>query len=166
MGVVVAATHVQLDRRVAIKLMKMGGGSRVFEERFTREARAAGRLQSQHVAKVLDFGTLESGEPYIVMEYLDGQDVAATLYQRGVMEVGEAVGLILQACDALAEAHALGIVHRDIKPANLFLTRSTDGSTCLKLVDFGVAKIRDGVFPSRAARERCSVAPSTWRPRS
>ena len=144
MGVVVAATHVQLDRRVAVKLMKRGGGSREEEDRFAREARAAGRLQSQHVAKVLDFGALESGEPYIVMEYLDGQDVAATLQQHGVMEVGEAVTFILQACDALAEAHALGIVHRDIKPANLFLTRSIDGSPCLKLVDFGVAKMRDG----------------------
>jgi serine/threonine-protein kinase len=145
MGQVVAALHVELDRRVALKFMTMRGAHpRDDEERFRREARAAAKLQSQHTAKVLDFGTLESGAPYIVMEYLEGRDLAAMLRERGPFGVTEAVTLILQACDALAEAHAVGIVHRDVKPANLFLTTSTDGSPCLKLVDFGVAKLRDG----------------------
>jgi len=145
MGMVISATQIALDRRVALKFMMGGGvGKEQHEARFLREARVASKLQSQHAAKVLDMGTLESGAPYIVMEFLDGKDLAAVLEQRGPLPVEEAVSYIAQVCEAVAEAHAAGIVHRDIKPANLFLTKGVDGSPCVKLVDFGVAKFAEG----------------------
>jgi serine/threonine-protein kinase len=147
MGMVVAATHLTLERRVALKFMlSRDGGSdfpREQEERFLREARVASKLQSQHAAKVLDVGVLFNGAPYIVMEFLDGKDLAAVLAERGPFSVEEAVTYVLQVCEAVAEAHAAGIVHRDIKPANLFLTKGADGSPCVKLTDFGVAKAGD-----------------------
>ena len=154
MGMVVAATQIALDWRVALKFMIGGGAAgRQNEERFLREARAAGRLRSQHAAKVLDVGTLEDGAPYIVMEFLDGKDSAAVLAERGPLPVEEAVTYVLQVCEAVAEAHGAGIVHRDIKPANLFLTRGADGSPCVKLVDFGVAKLGDSGLELTATAE-------------
>ncbi len=141
MGVVVAATHLQLDQRVALKFMlpaALASGDAV--ARFLREARAVVRLRGEHVARVLDVGTLETGAPYIVMEYLDGDDLSATLDKQGTLSAGEAAGYVLQACEAMAEAHALRIVHRDLKPQNLFLTRRPDGSPFIKVLDFGISK--------------------------
>ena len=94
-----------------------------------REARAAVELKSEHVARVFDVGTLESGAPYMVMEYLDGSDLSgAGRASAACCRSSEAVEFMLQACEALAEAHALGIVHRDVKPANLFVIRRPDGT--------------------------------------
>jgi serine/threonine-protein kinase len=97
-------------------------------------------LSSAHVTRVLDVGTLETGEPYMVMEYLAGVDLSATLRARGQLGVAEAVGILLQAIDAIAEAHSLGVVHRDLKPANLFVAQNRDGSTAIKVLDFGISK--------------------------
>jgi serine/threonine-protein kinase len=145
MGLVLAATHLMLGSRVAIKVM-LGGTkkSREQEERFMREARVASMLRSEHAGKVLDVGVTEQGAPYIVMELLEGQDLGALLQERGPLAVAEAVTYVLQACEAIAEAHALGIVHRDIKPANLFLTTGVSGAPCVKVVDFGIAKQVEG----------------------
>ena len=146
MGVVVAATHIALKQRVALKFMlptKAAGQEQ--HARFLREAQAAVRLKTQHVARVSDVGTLDSGAPYMVMELLDGRDIAAVLQERGPLPVYEAVDYILQACEAVAEAHASNIVHRDIKPANLFLTRGLDGKPCVKVLDFGISKHGDEV---------------------
>src|SRR5205823_5737787 len=123
-GVVVAATHIGLDQKVALKFLLPSKGPQ--EEqigRFLREARAAVRLKSQHVAKVFDVGSLEGGAPYLVMEFLEGRDLDALLKDKGPLPVEEAVEYVLQVCEAAGEAHAAGIVHRDLKPANLFLTR-------------------------------------------
>jgi serine/threonine-protein kinase len=141
MGVVVAATHLQLDERVALKFLlpeALENGEAV--ARFAREARAAVKIKSEHVARVSDVGTLESGSPYMVMEYLQGQDLADYVRDHGAMRVPDAIEFVLQACEALAEAHALGIVHRDLKPANLFVTARADGSPCIKVLDFGISK--------------------------
>lgn len=141
MGVVVAARHLNLGELFAIKfLLPSATEYPQAIERFLREARAAARLKGEHVAKVVDVGTLESGAPYMVMEYLDGLDLRKLLRQRGALPVDEAVTYLFQACDALEEAHSIGIVHRDIKPANLFLTRRRNGSPCVKVLDFGIAK--------------------------
>jgi hypothetical protein len=141
MGVVVAATHIQLDEPVALKFMLPEAlGSADAVARFLREARAAVRLHSEHVARVSDVGTLETGAPYIVMEYLDGTDLAGVLAARGPLPPEDAVEYIVQASDALAEAHSLGIVHRDLKPANLFLTKRRDGTPLVKVLDFGISK--------------------------
>ncbi len=144
MGVVVAAHHIQLDDKVAIKFMLPEAlSNREAVARFAREARAAVKIKSEHVARVSDVGTLESGAPYMVMEYLEGSDLSAWLEQQGTLPVGQIVEFILQACEALAEAHAYGIVHRDLKPANLFVIRRPDGLLSVKVLDFGISKVAE-----------------------
>jgi eukaryotic-like serine/threonine-protein kinase len=141
MGVVVAAHHVQLDKRVAIKFLlpeAMGNAEAV--ERFAREARAAVKITSEHVARVIDVGTLETGAPYMVMEFLEGHDLAQWVRLRGPLPLDQTVDFVLQACEAIAEAHALGIVHRDLKPANLFIVRGADAMHAVKVLDFGISK--------------------------
>ena len=160
MGVVVAALDEQTGARVAIKLLRPEGPMvpsydlrddsgvversnkhRELSTRLVREASAAARLASEHVTRVLDVGRLEHGDPYVVMELLEGHDLARYVKERGPLPIPEAVGLVLQAIEAIVEAHALGIVHRDLKPANLFLTRRPDGSPLVKVLDFGISKV-------------------------
>jgi serine/threonine-protein kinase len=141
MGVVVAAEHLQLGQRVALKfLLPEACENPQAVARFLREARAAVQIQSEHVARVTDVGQLESGAPYMVMEFLRGSDLNQIVQQRGALPVADAVDYVLQACEAIAEAHSLGIVHRDLKPPNLFLTRRPDGSELVKVLDFGISK--------------------------
>src|SRR6478672_1211787 len=122
MGLVVAARHVELDQQVAIKFLLPQIAEHVTAaQRFRREARAAARIRGDHACRVLDVATLDNGVPYMVMEYLDGCDLSMELLRRGRVPTEEAVDYILQACEALAEAHAGGIVHRDLKPGNFFL---------------------------------------------
>src|SRR5262249_7967928 len=99
------------------------------------------KIKSEHVARVSDVGTLETGAPYMVMEFLDGHDLSKLLETRGVFTIADAVDYVIQGCEAIAEAHSYGIVHRDLKPANLFLTRSKDGSPFVKVLDFGISKV-------------------------
>ena len=141
MGVVVAAWHQQLNQRVALKFLRKDVNQTPETViRFLREAQALARITSPHVARVMDVGTLEQGEPYLVMEYLHGSDLRAVLTDRGPLPIEEAVGYLLQAAEAIAEAHANGIVHRDLKPSNLFLTRGADGLPLIKVLDFGISK--------------------------
>jgi serine/threonine-protein kinase len=142
MGTVLVARHLTLDERVAIKLMLpeyAANGEAV--ARFTREARAAAKIKSEHVCRVSDVGTLPTGEPYMVLECLTGEDLAATLAKHGPLSLAQACEYVLQACEALAEAHALGIVHRDLKPGNLFLCYRVDGTPLVKVLDFGISKL-------------------------
>jgi len=142
MGVVVAATHLQLEERVALKfLMKDALDSADAVARFAREARAAVKIKSEHVARVIDVGTLETGAPYMVMEYLEGRDLSQVIQFQGPLPPEDAVEYILQACEAIAQAHVLGIVHRDLKPANLFLIHRPDGTAAVKVLDFGISKV-------------------------
>jgi eukaryotic-like serine/threonine-protein kinase len=142
MGVVVQAHHLQLDERVALKfLLPESARNAEVVERFAREARAAVKIKSEHVARVSDVGTLANGSPYMVMEYLEGCDLAALRDSGHRFSVAEAVEYVLQACEAIAEAHSLGIVHRDLKSANLFLVQRADGSPCIKVLDFGISKL-------------------------
>ncbi|WP_437782168.1 protein kinase domain-containing protein [Sorangium sp. So ce1097] len=144
MGMVVAASHLVLPHRVAIKLL-VSDDNPALVQRFLREARAAARLEGEHVVRVLDVGELDSGVPYIVMEYLEGEDLSDVLRTCGPLGVTEAADYVLQACVAMAEAHAAGIVHRDLKPANLFLTAKPGGARLIKVLDFGISKeLRDG----------------------
>jgi serine/threonine-protein kinase len=142
MGVVVAAHHIQLDEKVALKfLLPQALENPEAVARFDREARAAVKIKSEHVARIIDVGRLETGAPYMVMEYLEGGDLAAWVRQRGPMPVEQVVEFVLQACEAIAEAHALGIVHRDLKPSNLFWVRRADGLLSVKVLDFGISKV-------------------------
>lgn len=142
MGVVVAARHTQLRQRVAVKFLlphalRLPGA----RERFLREAQAAASIPSEHVARVMDMGTLATGAPYMVMEYLSGTDLSSLLKSKGRFPISEAVDYVVQACEALAQAHRLGIVHRDLKPSNLFVTKRADGAPLLKVLDFGLSKV-------------------------
>jgi serine/threonine protein kinase len=141
MGTVVSARHLLLKEDVAIKFLVADRWDQADAvERFVQEARAAVRIQSEHVVRVLDVAILESGAPYIVMELLQGHDLAARLRQGGPVPANEAVGFLLQACDAIGASHRLGIVHRDIKPANLFLAERVGEKPILKVLDFGISK--------------------------
>src|SRR5262245_32036403 len=141
MGVVLAAEHLVLGERVAIKMLlpeaaKMEGTV----ARCQREARAAARIQSEHVARVLDVGVTDQGTPYLVMEYVEGRDLSDELEARGPLPVEEAVNYVMQGAVGVAEAHAIHIVHRDLKPANLFLAKLPNGRSLVKVLDFGIAK--------------------------
>jgi eukaryotic-like serine/threonine-protein kinase len=142
MGVVAVAMHLQLDQRVALKVLHArGAGDPETVQRFLREARAAAKLKSDHICRVTDVGQLDdlTRAPYIVMELLEGGDLASVL-GRNVLAPAVAIDYVLQACVGLAEAHSHGIVHRDLKPANLFVTRRLDGAALIKILDFGIAK--------------------------
>ncbi len=139
MGMVVAAEHLLLRQKVAIKFLLPDATDEVVQ-RFQREARSAARLRSEHVARVIDVAELPDGGPYMVMEYLEGSDLSRVLRKRGPLPVEDAVDYLLQACEAIAEAHTAGIVHRDLKPANLFLTTAADGTASVKVLDFGISK--------------------------
>ena len=142
MGVVFEAEHVRIKQRVAIKMLL----PEVLEipdvvSRFEREARAAGQLRSENTARVLDVDVSEDGMPYMVMEFLDGLDLSQVLEQRAQVPVELAVDYVLQACNAMAEAHGAGIVHRDLKPSNLFLVGGERGT--IKVLDFGISKVEN-----------------------
>jgi serine/threonine-protein kinase len=142
MGAVFVATHLLLEEPVAIKVLLPTQLHRPdAAPRFLREARAASKIKSDHVARVLDVGTLESGLPFLVMEFLEGEDLSARLERQGPRPLAEAAGWLLQVCEAMAEAHSKGIVHRDLKPSNLFLQRLHDGSERVKILDFGISKV-------------------------
>jgi serine/threonine-protein kinase len=116
-------------------------------QRFAREGRASAAIRSEHIVRVMDVDE-SNGRPYLVLERLDGQDLDKLVSEGGPLPVAFAVELVLQACEALADAHAIGTIHRDLKPANLFLTHKGDGSPCLKVLDFGISKITS-TSPSR-----------------
>jgi serine/threonine-protein kinase len=140
MGRIFAARHVVLDSLVALKFLHPHlARDPIAVERFAREARAAAKLKGAHVARILDVDALPTGELYIVMEHLEGTSLETVGESRG-LPIGEAVSFVVHACDALAEAHAHGIIHRDIKPANLFVTTTKTGAPMIKVLDFGLAK--------------------------
>ncbi len=141
MGVVVSATHLVLDQPVAIKFLRPEAcGNATAVARIMREARTVIRMETEHVARVLDCG-VEDNSPFLVMELLHGRSLARELALRGPLPVAEVCDYILQACDAIGEAHALGIVHRDLKPGNLFLARRRGGVSQVKVLDFGLSKV-------------------------
>lgn len=143
MGRVYRAQHVLLGHSVAIKILRASVDTEEVRSRFFREAKATMALRSDHIVRVFDLGILPPKTPYMVLEYLEGIDLRSLLDTSGALPVEEAVDYTLQACEALAEAHLNGIVHRDLKPHNLFRTRRTNGSACIKLLDFGVSKFEE-----------------------
>jgi len=149
MGLVLAVRHIALDTRMALKVMRPDVAAEPESaRRFLREARAAARIESDHVVRVFDVGTLDSGQPYMAMEHLEGMDLGRLLTERGRLPLEQAVAFLLQAIDALRDAHSLGIVHRDLKPSNLFIVHRRDGTDELKVLDFGAAKIVKRATPA------------------
>ena len=160
MAVVFAAHHLLLDKPIAVKLLspELPRLPQVIE-RFVTEARAAARVESPNVARVMDVGLLVNGLPYMVMERLDGCDLEELLRLEKRLAIGDAVDYVLQALQGLAHAHALGIVHRDLKPSNLFLAHQPDGTAIVKILDFGIAKV-DKV--TRATQQGQAVGSPTY----
>ena len=149
MGIVLAATHIHLEERVAIKLLLPAiAENPEYVARFLREGRAAIKIRSEHVGRMIDVGKPAVGPPYLVMEHLLGTDLSNVLEARGPLPIAQAVDYLLQAGEALAEAHSMGTVHRDLKPGNLFLTTRPDGTECVKVLDFGISKVAEGITPS------------------
>ncbi len=141
MGLVVAAIHLGLDEHVALKLLHPEARRNPEAvARFFQEARAAAKLKSEHVARVLDVCEREDGAPFIVMELLRGCDLRFLLGEHGPLPIEDVADYMIQACEGLADAHARGIVHRDIKPENLFLTERSEGWRIVKILDFGISK--------------------------
>jgi serine/threonine-protein kinase len=168
MGVVYAAHHEILDQRVALKILAPEVASQATAvARFLNEARLAARLKSDHLCQVLDAGVTENGLPFIAMELLEGCDLARLLYERRApLPVGEATEYVVQALDAVAEAHARGVVHRDLKPSNLFLTQLPGAPPVIKVLDFGISKVDDafgtGHVPSNITSSRAIIGSPTY----
>ncbi len=158
MGVVVAAWHLELEQRVAVKFLHPLALERAdTAERFRREARSAAKIRSEHVARVIDVGIMEGGVPYMVMEYLEGHDISDEMQKHGMLPIADAIDFVLQAIEALAEAHAAGIVHRDLKPANLFIAHRADGTRIVKVLDFGISKSLLGASVAELSLTRTST---------
>ncbi len=158
MGVVFAARHVELGERVALKFLNpIYGENEQARSRFSREAKNTFSLKSEHVARVLDVGKLDTGEPYIVMEFLEGRTLRAHVEERGRLPREESISIVSQICEGVADAHARGIVHRDLKPENVFLTKLVSGSSLVKVLDFGISKVTE---ESRAAAKKDGIGSS------
>ena len=141
MGIVYVAHHIHMDRQVAVKVLRPEMRANVeVVARFAREARLASKIVDEHIARVLDVGEVSSGAPYIMMELLEGEDLASLLKRRGPLPLSTAVSLLLEACEGLATAHARGVIHRDLKPSNLFQARTASGGSIIKILDFGISK--------------------------
>jgi serine/threonine-protein kinase len=166
-GVVVGAQHLLLDRPVAIKFM-LGASSEQPDSvaRFVQEARSAARLKSANVVRIFDVAVLDNGVPYIVMERLEGTDLAALLRRSGPVGVQRGVQYVLEACEAISEAHDAGIVHRDLKPANLFLVERPGMQPAIKVLDFGIAKSSPTLAPTTLDLSQGDVVVRMTLPRS
>jgi serine/threonine-protein kinase len=140
MGVVLEVKHLGLRQRVALKLLRPDVGASV-AARFVREAHAAARLKSEHVVRIMDVGKLSSGVPFIVMERLEGTDLARRLLAKRRLDFEEVLDYLFQTLEALAEAHQVGVIHRDLKPANLFVAKTAANSHTIKILDFGISKL-------------------------
>ena len=155
MGAVYLAVHEGTGRLVALKVITPELMSdELVVERFKREARATGQLRHPHVVNVTDFGFAAAGDDklaYLVMEHLVGQTLAELLDCAGRLPLALAVEILQQTCAAVEEAHRLGIIHRDLKPENIWLEQRTPSGYHVKVLDFGVAKLRASAQAERAA---------------
>lgn len=142
MGVVYKARHALMDRTVAIKMLQAQLISDSMSvKRFQQESKAASRIKHPNVITVYDFGISPTGQPYIVMDYLEGESLADVIKRDGQVAVERAIKILMQACDALDHAHKMGVIHRDLKPTNIVLSKGEDGADFVRVVDFGVAKL-------------------------
>ncbi len=144
MGRVFEVTHLGLHQSFAIKLLLGGAIDDNGTARLLREARNSAQVKNEHAVRVVDVGVLSDDAPYIVMELLAGEDLARVLKRETKLPAERAVEWLLQACEAIAEAHVMGLVHRDLKPSNLFLTRNSTGEPLVKVLDFGLSKSTEG----------------------
>jgi len=159
MGVVVQVATLEGTEILALKFLRPSvARDPSAAARFRREAEAAGRIESPHVVKISDVGELDTGSPYLVMEFLEGITLDAHIADGKRLPADQACDLALQIAEGLAAAHAMGVIHRDIKPANLFVTHGPNGDELVKIVDFGVSKILDPQGPAAANLTRTQTS--------
>ncbi len=162
MGAVYEGLHVDIGKRVAIKLLETEHSkAEEISERFRREGRAASRVESEHVVQVFDVGQDETHGLYMVMEFLDGEDLARRLERERLIDTPHAVDIAWQAARGLAKAHAAGVIHRDLKPGNIFLAQRDDGAVSVKIVDFGISKLVAGLEEQKGSITRHGSAVGT-----
>jgi serine/threonine-protein kinase len=162
MGAVYEGLHIDIGKRVAIKLLETEHSkAEEIAERFRREGRAASRVESEHVVQVFDVGQDATHGLYMVMEYLDGEDLAKRLERERLIDLPYAVDIAWQAARGLAKAHAAGVIHRDLKPGNVFLAQRDDGATSVKIVDFGISKLMAGIEEQKGSITRHGSAVGT-----
>jgi eukaryotic-like serine/threonine-protein kinase len=148
-GLLLEAFHTEFDQRVVVKVLLAGAGDDREIERFRREARTLAKLESEHVARILDVGNHEDGSFYLVRQFIEGTDMATRLRKTGPLHLEDAVLLVLQAAEAVAETHSHGIILRELQPSHLFLTQRVGGTPLVKIADFGTAKLmRDAAAPT------------------
>ncbi len=153
MGAVWVADHLTLHTQVVVKFMSVElAKDPANVARFSKEASAAAAVKSPHVVQTFDHGVAPNGAPFIVMELLEGEDLGKRIERAGPLALGEVAEVIAQASKALGRAHAAGIVHRDIKPDNIFLCHAEEGEVFVKILDFGIAKMRDSTGGLGATR--------------
>jgi serine/threonine protein kinase len=157
-GLLVDAFHTEFDQRVVIKVLLPGAGDAKEIERFRRESRTLAKLSSEHAARIIDVGSESDGTFYLVREHLEGTDLARYLKVNGALAMADAVLLVLQAAEAVAETHGHGIIVREIEPASLFLTQRPGGAPLVKLIDFGTAKLMNAAVAPTAGAELTATA--------
>jgi serine/threonine-protein kinase len=146
MATVYEARHAQLGKRVALKSMHPHlAADATSAARFLREGKAAAQIHHPHVVDVFDVGT-HDGVPFLVMELLDGADLAAMLHDRGKLPLRELVDVMIPVLSAVQAAHAVGVIHRDLKPSNVVLAKRDDGTLCPTILDFGISKVQKDVI--------------------
>ena len=160
MGIVYVATHLDIEQPVAIKFLLESRKDPQAMARFKREARAMGRVRNDHAVRVLDVDELDADTPYIVMEYLEGRDLHSLMREIGKLPLAFTCDLLLQSCEALAAAHAEGVVHRDLKPSNIFVVPEPDGTAHVKVIDFGIAKLRGEIDRGEAVTHTSTLVGS------
>jgi serine/threonine protein kinase len=146
MGVIYKARHAMLKKDVAIKILHLVNEINV--QRFQREAQAAYNLRHENVVAVHEFGMTEEGQPYMVMEFIEGKTLSTIIDERGALPLELCINIFKQVCAGIAHAHAKGVLHRDIKPSNVMLTNPESWSPQVRIVDFGIAKVLDADEPN------------------
>lgn len=148
-GFLVEAFHTEFDQRVVIRVLSPAMCDEKEIERFRREARTLAKLESEHVARIIDVGTLPDGAFYLVRQYLEGTDLASHLKKNGALPLQQAVLFVLQAAEAVAQTHVHNILLRELQPSHLFLAQRMGGSPVVKVIDFGTAKLmREAAAPT------------------
>ncbi len=141
MGVIYKARHIALNQTVAIKMLHNNRMDEVSVRRFQQEAKAVTALDHPSIVRVRDFGVSESGQPHMVLDYIEGDTLSKSIQKTAGLPLGESLDIFIQACDALEHAHSRGVLHRDLKPSNIMLVPRIAGAPLVKIVDFGIAKI-------------------------
>ncbi len=143
MGVIYKSRHIALNQIVAIKMLHTSRLDEISIRRFQQEAKAVTALDHPSIVRVRDFGVTESGQPHMVLDFIEGDTLSKAIEKTAALSITDSLEIFIQVCDALEHAHVRGVLHRDLKPSNIMLVPRLSGPPLVKIVDFGIAKIND-----------------------